>query len=263
MTEPLTVDSTLDRDELAARFVEYARSRNKADRDKLVEAHLGLAAHLARRFARRGESLDDLEQVAMLALVKAVDRFDPERGLEFSTFAVPTIVGELKRHFRDRAWAVRVPRRLQELHLEIAATASEMTHELSRSPTIPELATRLGVTTEDIIEALDAGQAYRSDSLDAPAGGGSGDQDSSLISRLGSDDGELEKIVDREQIDDLLATLPERERTIVRLRFFGELSQSQIAERVGISQMHVSRLLSRSLERLRMQATNSTLARED
>src|SRR5580698_8960709 len=149
-------------------FEEYRRTGDATTRDQLVELHLGLAEYLARRFDHRGEPLDDLVQVASLALIKAVERFDPDRGLEFSTFAVPTIVGELKRHFRDKSWAVRVPRRLQELHLRLTNAVPDLTHELGRSPTIDELAERLDVGADDVVEAMEAGRAYRSSSLDAP-----------------------------------------------------------------------------------------------
>jgi RNA polymerase sigma-B factor len=245
---------TTDREALQELFVEYRRSGDAAIRDRLVETHLGLAEHLARRFDRRGEPLDDLVQVASMALIKAVQRFDPDRGLEFSTFAVPTIVGELKRHFRDKAWAVRVPRRIQEVHLQLATAVSELSHELGRSPTIPELAVRVGASTEDVLEAMEASRAYRSDSLDAPVASGNGEGTTPLAARLGAEDPRLGEVIERSEVATLLAALPERERTILTLRFFGGLTQSQIADRIGISQMHVSRLLARTLEQLREQA---------
>jgi len=243
-----------DRTELAEMFVEYRLRGDVAVRDRLVESHLGLAEYLARRFDRRGEPLDDLVQVASLALIKAVDRFDPERGLEFSTFAVPTIVGELKRHFRDKSWAIRVPRRLQELHLRLGAAVGELTHELGRSPTIQEIADRLGAGTEDVLEAMEAGRAYRSTSLDAPVGSDDGGPAMPLTAKLGEQDANLGMVDERSQLQSLLAGLPERERTILVLRFFDGLTQSQIADRVGISQMHVSRLLARTLDQLRDKA---------
>lgn len=243
-----------DRDEVQRLFAEYRETRDTAVRDRLVETHLGLAEYLARRFDRRGEPLDDLVQVASLALIKAVERFDPDRGLEFSTFAVPTIVGELKRHFRDKSWAVRVPRRLQELHLRLGTAVAELTHELGRSPTIPELADRLEAGTEDVLEAMEAGRAYRSSSLDAPVASDDGDAAMPLSSKMGETDVNMTNVEERNQLSSLLADLPERERTILVLRFFDGLTQSQIAERVGISQMHVSRLLARTLQQLKEKA---------
>ncbi len=243
-----------DRAELQKLFVELRSTGSTAVRDQLVETHLGLAQYLARRFDRRGEPLDDLEQVASLALIKAVERFDPERGLEFSTFAVPTIVGELKRHFRDKSWAVRVPRRLQELHLRLGAVVAELTHELGRSPTIVEIAERLESSTEEVLEAMEAGRAYRSSSLDAPVAGDDGDGSIPLSSKMGELDLNLANVDERSQLASLLQDLPDRERNILVLRFFDGLTQSQIAERVGISQMHVSRLLARTLQQLHEKA---------
>ena len=253
MTSP-EANPAPEREALQHLFAEYRRTGDAAVRDRLVEAHLGLAEYLARRFDRRGEPLDDLVQVASLALIKAVERFDPERGLEFSTFAVPTIVGELKRHFRDKSWAVRVPRRLQELHLRLGTVVAELTHELGRSPTIPEIADRLDASTEDVLEAMEAGRAYRSSSLDAPVAGEDGDATMPLSSKMGEVDLNLSNVDERSQLASLLSDLPDRERTILVLRFFDGLTQSQIADRVGISQMHVSRLLARTLQQLREKA---------
>jgi RNA polymerase sigma-B factor len=235
-------------------FAEYRRTGDQAIRDQLVELHLGLAEYLARRFDRRGEPFEDLVQVASLALIKAVERFDPGRGLEFSTFAVPTIAGELKRHFRDKSWAVRVPRRLQELHLRLGVIVSELTHELGRSPTVPEIADRLGASTEEVLEAMEAGRAYRSSSLDAPTEGDSGDSAVPLSATIGEPDTNIALVDEHSQLASLLRDLPPRERTILVLRFFDGLTQSQIAERIGISQMHVSRLLSKVLDQLRTEA---------
>ena len=238
-----------ERDELRRKFHEYAQTRERALRDELVTAHMGLAEYLARRFTNRGEPLDDLIQVAALGLLKAVDRFDPERGLEFSTYATPTIVGELKRHFRDKGWAVRVPRRVQELHLRLGSVVSQLSQELGRSPTIPELAAEAQVSEEEVLEALEAGQAYRFASLDAPA---PGDEDNeSLGAHLGEEDTELQGAEHRAALSPLIAKLPQREQTILHLRFFEGLTQSEIAAQLGISQMHVSRLLARSLAQLR------------
>ena len=240
-----------ERGELRTKFEEYAKTRDRALRDQLITAHMGLAEYLARRFTNRGEPLDDLVQVASVGLLKAVDRFDPERGLEFSTYATPTIVGELKRHFRDKGWAVRVPRRVQELHLRLGSVVSQLSQELGRSPTIGEIAHAAAVSEEEVLEAIEAGHAYRFTSLDAPAGG---DDDASLASQLGTEDQNLIDSEHRVTLSPLIAQFPARERTILHLRFFEGLTQSEIAGRLGISQMHVSRLLARSLAQLRSQA---------
>jgi RNA polymerase sigma-B factor len=241
------------RAELRRMLAEFAETRNPTLRDRLVEAHLGLAEYLARRFSNRGEPLDDLVQFASVGLIKAVDRFDPAREVEFSTYATHTIVGELKRHFRDKGWAVRAPRRMQELYLRLGNVISVLSQELGRSPTVPELATEAGVSEEEVLEALEAGQAYRSMSIDAPgsAGTGGGEDGDSLATHLGGDDPEMAEAERRAELSPLLAQLPEREQTIIYMRFFEGLTQSEIATRLGISQMHVSRLLGRSLEQLR------------
>jgi RNA polymerase sigma-B factor len=247
----MTANPDIDVREL---FVEYHNTASQTLRDQLVEIHLGLAEYLARRFDRRGEPLDDLVQVASLALIKAVERFDPDRGLEFSTFAVPTIVGELKRHFRDKSWALRVPRRLQELHLRLGTAVADLTHELGRSPVVPEIADRLGASSEEVLEAMEAGRAYRSSSLDAPATVDDGDGVTPLSAWIGESDANLTLVDEHSQLTSLIEDLPPRERTILLLRFFDGLTQTQIADRIGISQMHVSRLLSRTLDQLRARA---------
>jgi RNA polymerase sigma-B factor len=242
----------LDRTDKAAlmrTFETFAASREPALRDELIEAHLGLAEYLARRFANRGEPLDDLVQVASLGLVKAVERFDPARGLEFTTFATPTIVGELKRHFRDKGWAVRVPRRVQELHLRVTRVIDDLALELGRSPSVQEIAQRAGTSEDEVIEAIDAGSAYRSTSLDA--GRGDDDESPGLLGQLGDLDPELLGAERRAGLSPLIADLPEREQLMLYLRFYEGMTQSEIAKRLGISQMHVSRLLSRSLQTLR------------
>jgi RNA polymerase sigma-B factor len=239
-----------ERAELKRKFVAFAETREASVRDELIEAHLGLAEYLARRFSNRGEPLDDLVQVASVGLVKAVDRFDPERAVEFSTYATHTIVGELKRHFRDKGWAVRAPRRMQELYLRLGKLVASLSQEIGRSPTIPELATEAGVTEEEVLEAMEAGQAYRFASLDAPAPGGDDDNES-LGAHMGEDDPGLTGAEDRAALSPLIATLAPREQKILHLRFFDGLTQSEIAERLDISQMHVSRLLARSLAQLR------------
>jgi RNA polymerase sigma-B factor len=234
------------------RFEEYRRSHDRRLRDELVEEHAPLAQFLARRFANRGEPIDDLVQVALVGLVKGVERFDPGRGLQFSTFATPTILGELKRHFRDRGWAVRVPRRVQELHLQLGRVVATLGQEQGRSPTPREVAERAGVSEEEVLEAMEAGSLYRLVSLDGPAT--RDDEASELVAGLGDEDPEFEQIERRAELDVMLGVLPDRERRIVELRFFDGLTQSEIAERVGVSQMHVSRLLARSLEMLRAEA---------
>jgi RNA polymerase sigma-B factor len=227
-------------------WVEFASTRDPVLRDKLISENLGLARRLAHRFAHRGQSYDDLAQVASIALIKAVDRYDPERNVKFSTFATGTIIGELKRHFRDRGWAVRAPRRVQELYLELGTTIETLGHQLGRSPTVPELARATGSSEEAIVEAIEAGQGYRSASLDAPVVGGA-----TLGDTLSTEDAAAALVEQRSVLEPALALLPERNRDIVKLRFIDGLTQSEIAIRIGISQMHVSRLLATSLAQLR------------
>jgi RNA polymerase sigma-B factor len=224
---------------------QFAVSRDARLRDELVEAHLGLARQVARRFAHRGEALDDLVQVATMALIKALDRYDPDRGVKFSTYATSSMTGELKRHFRDHAWVIRVPRSLQELHLETNEAVETLRQRLGRSPTIPEIAEYVGRPDEEVLLAIEAGRAYRVHSLDAPAAGEDRGMD------LGGDDPDFDGADGRHDLSPLLDQLPRRERRIVHLRFTEGLTQSEIADRVGLSQMHVSRLLSRSLAELR------------
>ncbi len=224
-------------------------ARKTALRDDLVRLHLPLVEHFARRFLNRGEPFDDLLQVGTIGLIKAIDRFDLDRGVEFSTYATPTIVGEIKRHFRDRGWAIRVPRRLQELRLSITTATADLIQELGRSPTVSELAAKVGVSDEEIIEGLESSNAYSTLSLDAPDSGD--DSALSMIDVIGGDDEALEHVENRETIKPLLEQLDPREKHILTLRFFRGMTQSQIAAEIGISQMHVSRLLARTLERLR------------
>ena len=218
-------------------------------RGELVELHLPLVEYLARRFRNRGEWLDDLTQVATIGLIKSIDRFDLERGVEFSTYATPTIVGEIKRHFRDKGWAVRVPRRLQELKLSLTKAIGELAQREGRAPTVSELAAHLQMSEEDVLEGLESANAYSTVSLDAPD---SGDEDAPAVSdSLGMVDDALEGVEYRESLKPLLEQLPPREKKILLLRFFGNMTQSQIAAELGISQMHVSRLLARTLAQLR------------
>lgn len=212
-------------------------------RDQVVEAHLPLVRYLAQRYRNLGEPLDDLVQVGTIGLIKAVDRFDPARGTSFAGFATPTILGEIKRHFRDRAWAVRVPRRLKDLQRQLSVARAELTQRLGRSPTVQELAEHLGVEQDVALEALEAHQAYSTVPLEAPL--------ERLHAGVALMDPALEDVVDRESLRPLLQRLSEREKRILVLRFFRGLSQSEIAEELGISQMHVSRLLARTVEDLR------------
>jgi RNA polymerase sigma-B factor len=223
--------------------------RREALREQLVTAHLPVANHIARRFSNRGEPQEDLVQVANIGLIQAVDRFDPERGVEFLSYAVPTIMGEVRRHFRDQAWAMRVPRRLKELHLAIGAAVGELSQTNGRAPTATELAEHLNVSREEVLEGLEAANAYRSLSLDDPLFGE--DEAPTLADSLGDDDAALEGVEYREALQPLLERIAPRERKILILRFFGNKTQTQIAEEVGISQMHVSRLLAQTLAKLR------------
>ncbi|WP_307861973.1 RNA polymerase sigma factor SigF [Nocardioides sp. SYSU D00065] len=218
-------------------------------RDDLVHLHLSLVEHCARRFRNRGEPFEDLVQVGTIGLIKAVDRFETDRGVEFSTYATPTVIGEIKRHFRDKGWAIRVPRRLQELRMQIGSATGELTQKLGRSPTPRELAEVIGCTVEEIMEGIESSHAYATLSLDA-----SDDDDDgppAMLSTLGAEDSNIEHIEIRESLKPLLEGLGDREKRILLLRFFKNMTQSQIAEEIGVSQMHVSRLLTRTLAQLR------------
>jgi len=223
-------------------------------RDQLVTGHLALAEHIAIRFSNRGVPREDLVQVATVGLINAVDRFEPDRGSDFLSYAVPTIMGEVRRHFRDASWSMRVPRRLKELNLAISAASGALSQRLGRAPTPSEIGAHLGLSNEDVLEGLEAGNAYHSVSLDETL---SAENDSDpLADTLGEEDAALEGVENNESLRPLIAGLPERERQILTLRFFLNMTQTQIAERVGISQMHVSRLLARTLERLRTGLTD-------
>src|ERR671910_72526 len=218
-------------------------------RDELVHLHLPLVEHCARRFRNRGEPFEDLVQVGTIGLLKSIDRFDADRGVEFSTYATPTIIGEIKRHFRDKGWAIRVPRRLQERRMQIGAATAELTQSLGRSPTPRELAAHVGCTVEEIVEGIESSNAYATLSLDA-----SDDHDDgppAMLATLGVEDANIEHVEVRESLKPLLDGLGEREKRILLLRFFKNMTQSQIAEEIGVSQMHVSRLLTRTLGQLR------------
>lgn len=219
-------------------------------RDRIVERCLPLADHIARRFDGRGEARDDLVQVARVGLVNAVIRYDVDTGSDFVSFAVPTIMGEVRRHFRDNSWAVKVPRRLKELHLRLGAATAELSQKLGRAPTASELAAELEMDRQEVVEGLVAGSSYNTLSIDS---GGGDEKAPAIVDTLGDIDLSLVQIENREALRPLLAALPDRERTVLLLRFSESLTQTQIAERVGISQMHVSRLLAKSLARLRDQ----------
>lgn len=235
-------------EERAALFEEYHRTDDRKLRDELIEMNIGLAEAVARRFGGRGERHDDLLQVALVGLLKAVERFDPERGLAFSSFATPTIEGELKRHFRDKRWAVRVPRRLQEQMLEVNQSVAALTQTAGRSPTIDEIAADTRLTPEEVLEALEAGRAI----VAAPIDGDDGqDGRGGIIDRRGEADAGLEHVEQRMIVAKLLDSLSDRERAIVTLRFYDGLTQSEIAARFGVSQMQISRILGRTLDRLR------------
>ena len=226
-------------------------------RDGLVHLHLPLVEHCARRFRNRGEPLEDLVQVGTIGLIKSVDRFDSDRGVEFSTYATPTIIGEIKRYFRDKGWAIRVPRRLQELRMQIGAASAELTQSLGRSPTARELADVIGCTVEEIVEGIESSNAYSTLSLDASDDGDEGGA-ASMLDAIGVNDEGLEHVEIRESIKPLLDRLEPREKKILLLRFFKNMTQSQIAEEIGVSQMHVSRLLNRTLEQLRTSLEESS-----
>ncbi|MGH3717901.1 MAG: SigB/SigF/SigG family RNA polymerase sigma factor [Pseudonocardiaceae bacterium] len=219
--------------------------RRQQLREQLISGYLPVAEHIARRFAGRGEPLDDLVQVATVGLINAVDRFEPDRGSDFFSFAVPTITGEVRRYFRDHGWSTRVPRRLKDLHIAIRGTLAELSQQFGRAPRPSEIAERLGLPLSEVIEGLQAGEAYRSSSLDEMVGSGEGN--ATLGEFIGGLDAELALIDDREALRPLLAELTSRDRTILALRFFRHLTQTQIAEQVGISQMHVSRVLRQTL----------------
>jgi len=228
----------------------YHEDGDLAARDQLIEQYMSLVRSLARRYAYRGEQLDDLVQIGAIGLIKAIDRFDVDRGVELTTYATPNIIGEIKRHFRDKGWSVRVPRGLQELNVKLSKLIEEQTVELGRSPTIPELAKAAGAEEELVVEALESGRAYSAVSLST---GGGQDEEGELdpLDSLGAEEPQYEVSEDRAMLAPGFRVLNERERLILHLRFFKGLTQSQIAQQVGISQMHVSRLIRRALERIR------------
>jgi RNA polymerase sigma-B factor len=228
----------------------YHQDGDLQARDQLIERYMSLVRSLARRYAYRGEQLDDLVQIGAIGLIKAIDRFNLERGVELTTYATPNIIGEIKRHFRDKGWSVRVPRGLQELNVQVSKLVEQLTVQHGRSPTIAELAEAAGVEEEDVLEALESGRAYSSVSL-SPSGATDEEGEVDPLEALGSEDHEYEVSEDRAVLAPGFKVLDERERRILHLRFFSGLTQSEIAEQIGISQMHVSRLIRRSLEKIR------------
>jgi RNA polymerase sigma-B factor len=231
----------------------YARDRSPTVREELVERFMPLARRLAARYAGGAEPFDDLVQVASVGLVKAIDRFDPVRGTAFSTFAVPTILGELKRHFRDRGWSVHVPRDVQERILKVERALADLPSKLGHSPTVQEIAARIEATDEEVLEAMHAAQGHHAVSLDASSSIGDGDDPGPLRDRIGEEDLSFDTVEYGEAIGPILEEISERDRKVLHLRFVEDMTQSEIAEQVGVSQMHVSRILRATIEKLRKQ----------
>ena len=239
-TSPAEVDRGLLR--------RYHELGDQSAREALVERHLPLVRSLARRYAGRGESLEDIEQVGAIGLIKAIDRYELSREVALTTYATPNVVGEIKRHFRDRGWAIRIPRALQELNVKMSGAIDRLTAQLGRSPTIAELARELDATPEQVLEAMEAGSAYSPVSLSASP---NSEDELDLMEVIGDEDEEFERTDERTSLEPSLHSLPDREREILRMRFDDGLTQTQIAERVGLSQMHVSRLICKSIEQMR------------
>ena len=238
-----------DKDRTRELFARYKQDGDAEARDQLIVSHLNLVRFLASKFKNRGESLEDLVQVGTIGLIKAIDRFDPERGLEFTTYATPTIMGEIKRHFRDKGWSVRVPRRLQELSAKVNQATDELTNELRRSPSVAEVAERVGATVDEVLEAMESSSAYSSVPLEG--GGSSEDEEgTAVIDHYGSEDADLLASDDRMVLEEAIADFSPRERDVIRMRFVEGLTQVEIAERLGVSQVQVSRLLRRTLRRI-------------
>ena len=237
-----------DKDRTRELFRRYKEEGDEEAREQLIESHLNLVRFLASKFKNRGEPLEDLVQVGSLGLIKAIDRFDPDRGLEFTTFATPTIMGEIKRHFRDKGWSVRVPRRLQELSARVNQVTDDLTSELNRTPTVDEIAERLDTSVDEVLEAMESSSAYSSVPLE---GGTTEDEDApGIIDRFATEDADLISSDDRIVIEETLASFSPREQDAIRMRFVEGLTQVEIAEKLGISQVQVSRLLRRALKRV-------------
>ena len=238
-----------DKERTRELFRRYKEEGDEDAREQLIVSHLNLVRFISSKFKNRGEPLDDLVQVGTVGLIKAIDRFDPERGLEFTTYATPTIMGEIKRHFRDKGWSVRVPRRLQELSAKVNQVTDDLTTELQRSPSVDEIAQHLGVTAEEVLEAMESSSAYTSVPLEA--GGSSDDEEApSVIDRYASEDEDLAASDDRMVIEDAIKDFNPREQDVIRMRFIDGLTQVEIAERLGVSQVQVSRLLRRTLRKI-------------
>lgn len=239
-----------DKDRTRKLFAQYQKTHDSEVRDQLIVSHLNLVRFLASKFKNRGEPLDDLIQVGTIGLIKAIDRFDPSRGLEFTTYATPTIMGEIKRHFRDKGWSVRVPRRLQELSAKVNQVTDELTTELQRSPSIEEIAKKLGVSVDEVLEAMESSGAYSSVPLEGGGSSVDGDEAPSIIDQYITEDEALAGSDDRIVLEDAIADFSPREQEIIRMRFVEGLTQVEIAEKLGISQVQVSRLLRRTLKRI-------------
>ena len=239
-----------DKDRTRKLFAQYKETNDPEVRDQLIVSHLNLVRFLASKFKNRGEPLDDLIQVGTIGLIKAIDRFEPDRGLEFTTYATPTIMGEIKRHFRDKGWSVRVPRRLQELSAKINQVTDDLTKELQRSPSIEEIAQRLETTVEEVLEAMESSSAYSSVPLEGGSSGADGDETPSIIDQYVTEDEDLAGSDDRIVLEEAIRDFSPREQEIIRMRFVEGLTQVEIAEKLNISQVQVSRLLRRTLKRI-------------
>lgn len=249
MTSKTSGKSAWDKEKTRELFRRFKEEGDMDAREKLVMSHLNLVRFIANKFKNRGEPIDDLIQVGYLGLLKAIDRFDPSRGLEFTTFATPTIMGEIKRHFRDKGWSVRVPRRLQELSAKVNQATDTLTSQLQRSPTIAEIADYLDATVDEVLEAMESSSAYSSVSLEAPSGADD-DDTPSVIDRYATEDSDLAFTDDRLIIEEALASFSPRERDVIEMRFLKGMTQIEIAEKLGISQVQVSRLLRRTLKKI-------------
>lgn len=239
-----------DKDRTRQLFAQYKETKDPEVRDQLIVSHLNLVRFLASKFKNRGEPLDDLIQVGTIGLIKAIDRFEPDRGLEFTTYATPTIMGEIKRHFRDKGWSVRVPRRLQELSSKINQVTDDLTKELQRSPSIEEIAQRLDTNVEEVLEAMESSSAYSSVPLEGGGSGVDGDETPSIIDQYVTEDEDLAGSDDRIVLEEAIRDFSPREQEIIRMRFVEGLTQVEIAEKLNISQVQVSRLLRRTLKRI-------------
>lgn len=249
MTSKTSGKSAWDKEKTRELFRRFKEEGDMDAREKLVMSHLNLVRFIANKFKNRGEPIDDLIQVGYLGLLKAIDRFDPSRGLEFTTFATPTIMGEIKRHFRDKGWSVRVPRRLQELSAKVNQATDTLTSQLQRPPTIAEIADYLDATVDEVLEAMESSSAYSSVSLEAPSGADD-DDTPSVIDRYATEDSDLAFTDDRIIIEEALASFSPREREVIEMRFLKGMTQIEIAEKLGISQVQVSRLLRRTLKKI-------------